>query len=155
MRANSSSSFNSVQELPSCLFVAMADVREIHTTPGAGVAHNNDPALDIAHEHEHPHVHHSARAAHPDNIVYTTGTTDEKTSKLFQPSALDSHLHQRHSAGDVEKAGGYDYEVEKATRSSSDPDMEGEKRKKWYSPSSLYKKYRLLFHILIGAFFTG
>jgi CNT family concentrative nucleoside transporter len=146
------------QELPSCPFVNMADLREQHNgSPMPGVAHNDDPALDIAREHDHPHVHHSARAAHPDNIVYTTGTTDEKTSKLLSPSALDSHVHHRHTADekhDLEKAGGYDYEVEKATRSSSDPEMEAEK-KPWYSPSVLYRRYRLPVHIFIGALFTG
>jgi CNT family concentrative nucleoside transporter len=99
-----------------------------------GVARNDDPALDIAREHDHAHVHHSARAAHPDNIVYTTGTTDEKH--------------------DLEKAGGYDFEIEKATRSSSDPELEAEK-KPWYSPSVLYRRYRLPVHIFIGMFFTG
>jgi CNT family concentrative nucleoside transporter len=134
----------------------MADIRDQHNgSPMPGVARNDDPALDIAREHDHPHVHHSARAAHPDNIVYTTGTTDEKTSKLFQPSALDSHLHQRHSAGDIEKAGGYDYEVEKATRSSSDPEMEAEK-KLWYTSfSAFYRAFRLPIHVFIGALFTG
>ncbi|KAJ6193041.1 sodium/nucleoside cotransporter 1 /nucleoside cotransporter 1 [Bipolaris maydis] len=138
----------------------MADIREPHNaSPQEGVARNNDPALDIAHEHQHPHVHHSPRAAHPDNVVYTTGTTDEKPSEFLSASAQDSHAHshpviadEKHQLG---KNGGYDYEVEKATRSSSDPDMEGEKRKKWYSPSSLYKKYRPVFHIVIGMFFTG
>ncbi|XP_014558338.1 hypothetical protein COCVIDRAFT_36328 [Bipolaris victoriae FI3] len=138
----------------------MADIREPHNaSPQEGVARNNDPALDIAREHQHPHVHHSPRAAHPDNVVYTTGTTDEKPSEFLSASAQDSHAHSHPAIADEKhelgKNGGYDYEVEKATRSSSDPDMEGEKRKKWYSPSSLYKKYRLLFHILIGAFFTG
>jgi CNT family concentrative nucleoside transporter len=147
-----------IQELPSCPFVNMADMREQHNgSPMPGVARNNDPALDIAREHDHPHVHHSANAAHPDNIVYTTGTTDEKTSKLLHHSALDSHVHHRHTSDekhDLEKAGGYDYEVEKATRSSSDPEMEAEK-KPWHSPSVLYRKYRLPVHIFIGALFTG
>lgn len=138
----------------------MADIREPHNaSPQEGVARNNDPALDIAREHQHPHVHHSPRAAHPNNVVYTTGTTDEKPSEFLSASAQDSHAHSHPAIADEKhelgKNGGYDYEVEKATRSSSDPDMEGEKRKKWYSPSSLYKKYRLLFHIFIGAFFTG
>lgn len=134
---------------------------------------NPDPALDIAREHEHQHLHHSAHAAHVDNStpVYTTGTTDEKTSKLFQPSAQDSHLQHRHVVGDdIEKNGGFvgekhtgfpdekhggfaNYE-EKATRSSSDPESEVEK-KKWYSPSVLYRKFRLPIHIWMGCFFTG
>ncbi|KAF1831159.1 H+/nucleoside cotransporter-like protein, partial [Decorospora gaudefroyi] len=138
----------------------MTDLREQHnSSPMPGVARNDDPALDIAREHEHPHVHHSAHAAHPDNIVYSSGTTDEKTSKFFQPSAQDSHLHHRHPVDekhDLEKANGYDYEVEKATPCSSDPELEAEEKKKpWYSPSVLYRRYRLPLHIFIGAFFTG
>lgn len=133
----------------------MAELREHNNSPMPGVVRNNDPALDIAHEHEHNHVHHSARAVHPDNIVYSTGTTDEK-SNVPNPSAQDSHLHQRHldEKHDLEKAGGYDYEVEKGTRSSTDPEPEEEK-KAWYSPSVLYRRFRLPVHIFIGALFTG
>lgn len=145
----------------------MADMREHNNSPMPGVARNDDPALNITQEHDHQHVHHSARAAHPDNIVYTTGTTDEK-SNIPNPSVQDSHLHHRHIADekvghhdiekvghhDIEKAGGYDYEIEKTTRTSSDPEPEAEK-KKWYSPSVLYKRYRLPIHIFIGALFTG
>jgi CNT family concentrative nucleoside transporter len=132
----------------------MAD-REHHSMPG--VAHNPDAALDINREHVHEHVHHSAHAVHHDNStpVYTTGTTDEKVSKLLQPSVQDSHVqHRMHAGHDVEKAGfGADYE-EKGTRSPSDPETEIEK-KSWYSPSVLYRKYRLPVHIFIGALFTG
>lgn len=141
----------------------MADTTNQHNgSPQQGVARNDDPALDIAREHHHPHVHHSARAAHPDNIVYTTGTTDDKPSDFFVPSALDSHAHahaadaadEKHQLG--AKAAGYDYELEKGTRSSSDPDLiEGVQRKPWYSPSSLYRKYRLPVHMFIGSLFTG
>ncbi|KAF1851503.1 sodium/nucleoside cotransporter 1 /nucleoside cotransporter 1 [Cucurbitaria berberidis CBS 394.84] len=140
---------------------AAADLRVEHnSSPMPGVVRNNDPALDIAREHEHEHVHHSARASHTDNVVYTTGTTDDR-STVPTPSAQDSHLHHRHPLDekhvehDLEKSAGYDYEVEKGTHSSADPELEAEKRKKWYSPSVLYRKYRLPVHIFIGALFTG
>lgn len=142
-------------------FPNMAD-REHNNSPMPNVVRNPDPALDIAREHHHEHVHHSARAAHEDSshVVYTSGTTDEKGSKLLQPSVQDSHLQHRHHADvghvghDIEKNGGFaDYE-EKGTRSSSDPEGEVEK-KNWYSPSVLYRKYRLPVHIFIGMFFTG
>jgi CNT family concentrative nucleoside transporter len=140
--------------------LTMAD-RDHNGSAMPGVVRNDDPALSIAHEHNHEHVHHSARGAHQDNsqVVYTSGTTDEKVSKLLQPSAQDSHLQHRHHADvhanhDLEKSGGFaDYE-EKATRSSSDPEAEVE-RKPWYSPSVLYRKYRLPVHIFMGMFFTG
>jgi CNT family concentrative nucleoside transporter len=132
----------------------------VHSNPMPGVHRNPDPALDIAHEHEHRHLHHDASAAHVDNStpVYTSGTTDEKVSKLLQPSAQHSHLQHRHVGGDMEKNGGLnggltEYD-EKATRSSSDPEAEVEK-KPWYSPSVLYRKYRLPIHIIIAKFFTG
>ncbi|CBX97783.1 similar to H+/nucleoside cotransporter [Plenodomus lingam JN3] len=146
----------------------MADVRDHNSSPMPGVARNPDPALDISREHEHQHVHHSARAAHPDNIVYTTGTTEDR-SHVPNPTALDSHLHFRRQSDekqaqpdlekDLEKAGGYDYEVEKATNSSGEHisrnhEPEAEK-KPWYSPSVLYRNYRLPAHLLIAAFFTG
>ncbi|KAJ4366196.1 hypothetical protein N0V83_007831 [Neocucurbitaria cava] len=135
----------------------MAD-REHNSSPMPGVVRNDDPALDIKHEHEHEHVHHSARASHADNIVYSTGTTDDR-STVPNPSAQDSHLHHRHldekhAEHDIEKSGGYGYEVEKGTHSSADPEMEAEK-KKWYSPSVLYRRFRLPVHIFIGALFTG
>ncbi|KAF1935559.1 H+/nucleoside cotransporter-like protein [Clathrospora elynae] len=138
----------------------MAESREQHNgSPMPGVVRNNDPALDIAREHDHQHVHHSARAAHPDNIVYTTGTTDDR-SNVPNASAQDSHVHHRHpldekhASQDLEKAGGYDYEVEKATGSSSDPEGEVEKKER-YSFSVLYRRFRLPIHIFIGALFTG
>ena len=155
-KANSSSSFNSLWELLSCLFVViMADIRDNHNaSPMPGLARNDDPALDIAHEHQHPHVHHSPRAAHPDNIVYTTGTTAETPSKL-----LDNQVHHQHrhvdEKRDIEKAGGYESEVEKATRSSSDPEVETGKTKSKWSFSSLYRRFRLPVHIFLGMLFTG
>lgn len=121
-----------------------------------GVHVNPDPALDIAREHQHEHVHHSARAVHEDaaHTVYTTGTTDEQPSKLLAHSAQDSHLqHRHHAQHDLEKMGGIDYE-DKGTRSSSDPEVEAEK-KPWYSPSVLYRKYRLVVHLFLAALFTG
>lgn len=146
-----------LKDSSSCQLSTMADIRAEHNaSPMPGVKRNDDPALDIAREHEHQHVHHSARAAHPDNIVYSTGTTDEK-SNIPNPSAQDSQMHYRHAADekhDLEKAGGYDYEVEKATRSSTDPEPEAEK-KKWYSPSVLYRRFRLWVHLFIACLFTG
>ncbi|KAF2127963.1 hypothetical protein P153DRAFT_397852 [Dothidotthia symphoricarpi CBS 119687] len=123
-----------------------------------GVLRNDDPALDINHEHHHEHVHHSARAAHEGNDVpaYTVGTTDDRTI-VPNPSAHEQNLHHRHNhvGHDMEKAGGIDFE-EKGTRSSSSPEgeVEMEKKSKW-SPSGIYSKARLPVHILIGALFTG
>ncbi|KAL5119764.1 hypothetical protein ACEQ8H_002370 [Pleosporales sp. CAS-2024a] len=124
-----------------------------------GVARNPDLALHISREHEHEHVHHAAHAAHHDHStpVYTTGTTDEKVSKLLQPSAQDSHVQQSHLAPDVEKSGGFaDYE-EKGTRSSSNaPEGEVVVTKPWYqSAGGIYRKLRLPIHIFFACLFTG
>lgn len=138
----------------------MVDRTMHNSSPMPGVAINNDPALDIKHEHQHQHVHHSAHAAHTDNStpVYSTGTTDEKTSKLLEASAQDSHIHSHHPekqvVHDIEKTGaGFDY-AEKDTRRSSDPEDEMARKSRW-SPSVLYRKYRLFVHIFMGMFFTG
>lgn len=125
-----------------------------------GVAPSNDLALHISQEHQHEHVHHSPRAAHDDHIAYTVGTTDEK-STIPDPSAQDHGLHHRlpekhglHSHGDYEKNADIDFE-EKGTRSSTDPEPEVEKKKSKWSPSVLYRRFRLPVHILVGALFTG
>lgn len=138
----------------------MAEAREHNNSPMPGVARNNDPALDIAREHQHEHVHHSAHAAPVDNTVYTTGTTNEKSNIPTQTSH-DSHLHHRHldekpgSDHDIEKSGGYNYEVEKATHSTSDPEPEVDKRKWYTSLSVFYRKFRLPIHLYLAFHFTG
>jgi CNT family concentrative nucleoside transporter len=150
----------------------IADIsRDAHnSSPMPGVARNNDPALDIAKEHDHAHVHHGAHAgaAHHDNIVYTTGTTHNEPSIIPAVDHHDDALHRRHIHGehDIEKTGGLYgeektggiYGEEKVSmskgRSSSDPDLVEEDTKRHYV-SDFYKKFRLGFHILIGSIFTA
>ncbi|KAF3041667.1 hypothetical protein E8E12_002655 [Didymella heteroderae] len=125
-----------------------------------GVAPSNDLALHVSQEHQHEHVHHSPRAVHDDHIVYTTGTTDEK-SIIPDPSAQDHGLHHRvpekhglHEQGAYEKNADIDYE-EKGTRgSSTDPEAEVEKKSKW-SVGALYRRYRWAVHVFLAALFTG
>jgi CNT family concentrative nucleoside transporter len=134
----------------------MAEKREHNNSPMPGVARNNDPALDIAREHQHEHVHHSAHALPADNAVYTTGTTDEKSNIPNQDSHLHHrHLDEKHVDLDIEKADGYNYEVEKATHSTSDPEPEIEKKKWWTSLSAFYRKFRLPIHLYLAFHFTG
>ncbi|KAF1356106.1 hypothetical protein EJ07DRAFT_130387 [Lizonia empirigonia] len=137
----------------------MAHMHEHNASAQQGVAPSNDLALHVSHEHQHEHVHHSPRAAHDDHITYTVGTTDDK-SQIPDPSTLDHGLHHRlpekhglHGHGEYEKNADIDFE-EKGTRSSTDPEADVEKKSKW-SPSVLYRRFRLPVHILIGAFFTG
>jgi CNT family concentrative nucleoside transporter len=125
-----------------------------------GVAPSNDLALHVSQEHQHEHLHHSARAAHDDHIVYTTGTTDER-SIIPDPSAQDHGLHHRlpekhglHEQGAYEKNADVDYE-EKGTRgSSTDPEAEVETKSKW-SVGALYRRFRWAVHIFLAALFTG
>jgi CNT family concentrative nucleoside transporter len=135
----------------------MAHVHEHNHSSMPGVVANNDPALDIAREHDHAHVHHSARAVHDDHITYTAGTTDDR-SAVPNPSAQDHGLHQRypekHGHFDLEKNADVDF-VEQGTRSSTEPASEEEKPKSKWAPSVLYRRFRLPVHIFIGAFFTG
>jgi CNT family concentrative nucleoside transporter len=140
-----------------------ADIsREGHnSSPMPGVVRNNDPALDLAREHDHTHLHHGAHAAaaHHDNIVYTKGTTYNEPSIIPAADPNDDALHRRHLHGehDVEKSGGL-YGEEKVSmskdRSSSDPDL-AEVDPKRNVVGDFYAQYRLFFHIFIGMVFTG
>ena len=137
----------------------MAHMHEHNASAQQGVAPSNDLALHVSQEHQHEHVHHSARAAHDNHITYTTGTTDEK-STIPDPSAQDHGVHHRaekhglHEQNAYEKNADIDYE-EKGTRgSSTDQEPEVEKKSKW-SPSVLYRRFRLPVHIFIGCLFTG
>lgn len=133
----------------------MAHVHDHNTSPQQGVTPSNDLALHTSQEHQHEHVHHAPRAVHDDHIVYTTGTTDDK-SIIPDPSVQDHGLHHRlpekHSLH--EKNADVDYE-EKGTRgSSTEPDAEEEKKSKW-SIGSLYRRFRWAVHIFLAALFTG
>jgi CNT family concentrative nucleoside transporter len=61
--------------------------------------------------------------------------------------------HGLHEQGAYEKNADIDYE-EKGTRGSS-TDQEPEVEKSKWSPSVLYRRFRLPVHIFIGCFFTG
>jgi len=139
----------------------MAHVHEHNASLQQGVLPSNDLALHTSQEHQHEHVHHSARAVHDDHITYTAGTTDEK-SNIPDPSAQDHGLHHRlpekhglHQPGVYEKNADIDYE-EKGTRgSSTDPEPEVEKPKSKWSIGSLYGQFRWAVHIFLAALFTG
>ncbi|KAF2661957.1 hypothetical protein K491DRAFT_710380 [Lophiostoma macrostomum CBS 122681] len=145
---------------------------EHNSSPMPGVVRNNDPALDIAREHHHEHLHHSARAeaghASHDNVSYTTGTTRNEPGVIPPADPNDDALHRRHqherytAEHDIEKNGGLEYEEKGSLnkgRSSSDPDAEIKDRKPQYVPTWLFyffKRYwRIISHVVIGALFTG
>lgn len=126
--------------------------REQHnSSPMPGVAPNPDPALDISKEHHHEHLHHSANAekghAEKDHVAYTMGTTVNEPSVIPPASPLEQH--------DLEK-GGLQYGEKSSLKGEpvgTDSDVTTEEKKhRW---RSFYRRYRIVFHALIGAFFTG
>jgi len=132
-----------------------------NSSPMPGVVRNNDPALDIAHEHDHPHLHHGAHTAatNHDHVAYTTGTTSNEPSVIPKADPNDDALHRRklHAEHDIEKTGGIDYEEKGSLskgRNSSDPDLIEEDPKR-HSFSGFYAKYRVFFHIFFAMFLTG
>lgn len=67
---------------------------ESHDIP-QGIHHNPDPALNPANQHSHGHTHHVGAAARDDNVVYTTGTTQDHS---IVPDQAHPHAHHH---GDV------------------------------------------------------
>lgn len=86
------------------------------------VALNNDPALDIAQEHKHGHLHHDAHATadRDDELTYSKGTTFER-STIPDQDPMDHNLHRR---GHPEKETKVDYSIADAEKGeiSSDPE---------------------------------
>jgi CNT family concentrative nucleoside transporter len=120
--------------------------REGHnSSPMPGVAHNPDPALDPANQHHHDHLHHGANAekghTEKDHVAYTSGTTFNDPGVIPQPSPIH----------DIEKAKLEYGEKGKHAESDTEP-SEANDRHRF---RSIYRRYRIVFHILIGAFFTG
>lgn len=112
---------------------------------------NNDPVLDTSHEHSHGHLHHSTHAqqGRQDDVVYSQGTTFEKSTIPHQ-DPQDHDLHRRHLANETKMATGtVDPEKGALTpvRSEEDPQT--------HTVSTFYAKLRIFFHMFIWLFFTG
>lgn len=136
---------------------------EHHTAPAANHV-SPDLALHASHEHTHQHVHHDARAekGRADEVVYSTGTTAEK-SIIPNQDPLDNVAHRRLHAGDhviehgvsgKETSIAYDdksYDAEKGGITSTGE----EKDPKNHKFSNLYAKYRIFVHLFILLLFTG
>ncbi|KAL5417713.1 hypothetical protein PMIN03_001413 [Paraphaeosphaeria minitans] len=130
----------------------------------ASVVPNPDPALDIAHEHHHEHLHHGV-AAHADvndDKAYTKGTTLNEPSVIPAQGPNDDALHRlghpERKDIDIEKSGGGGYyeteqgSLEKDSHTNGVADEEDPKR---HTISMYYRRYRIFVHIFIGMFFTG
>lgn len=137
----------------------MADLsREHNSSPMPGVRPNPDPALDIAHEHHHEHMHHapSAEKGHTehDHPAYTTGTTFNEPGVIPKPDPNDESY--RNLDRDLEKEGGIEIgEKGSLSKGESPSERENAVEKPKFSLGAFYKKYRVFFHVFIGALFTG
>ena len=115
---------------------------------------NNDPALNTSNEHQHTHLHHDSNGAkghHDDTVVYSTGTTDGK-STIPHPDEQDQHLARRGHA-EVTKASpgtmGSVTDAEKAGSGSEEYDPQT------HTASSFYRRYRIFFHLFFWLVMTG
>ncbi|MCJ1273042.1 hypothetical protein MMC21_000831 [Puttea exsequens] len=111
---------------------------------------NHDPALDKSHEHHHQHLHHDANAekGRQDEVVYSKGTTFEKSTVPHQ-DPQDHDLHRRKHAEDGGKSRNPDPE-----RLDLEP-VELEDDPQSHNFSRFYRRYRMFFHLVIWFFFTG
>ncbi|KPM35812.1 hypothetical protein AK830_g10762 [Neonectria ditissima] len=154
----------------------MADTTTHTTTTSAappvtdGLRRNSDPALDPAAQHHHEHHNHSPRTGVDDNVVYTTGTTQDPTSVPPQ-----SHLHQHgeHThhgveTADMEKAKPIDgthgthhtppdysdhEKMEPGIVSTTTEDNGSQKRFGALAP--LWRHRRIIIHLFLFLLFTG
>ncbi|GAM86019.1 hypothetical protein ANO11243_040290 [Dothideomycetidae sp. 11243] len=125
-----------------------------------GVIPNDDPALNTANEHVHEHLHHGPTSLkHRENeLVYSSGTTDEPHIIPHQDK-MDNDLHRRHlgtdsDPADVEK-GAVGYNVSKNDVGYDEQTPSEEIDPKNHKFARFYKKFRIVFHAFIVMLFTG
>jgi CNT family concentrative nucleoside transporter len=97
-----------------------------------------DPALNPANEHHHPHHNHTAFAekGRQDEVVYTEGTTSEKSN-------IPDHSPQDHSS------------LPEKGKEISDVEDVGEGRAQRPRQRRLIKQWRHVAHAVIWLLFTG
>ncbi|PNS20890.1 Solute carrier family 28 member 3 [Sphaceloma murrayae] len=125
-----------------------------NASPQKDVVPNPDPALDVAHEHQHAHLHHapSALKGREEELTYSKGTTEDPSIIPHQ----DNNLHRRSGADnsstdDVEK-GGLRYD-EKSTPGPHSDDEEKEHKPGKFG--MFFRKYRIIVHAFFAALITG
>ena len=116
---------------------------QLHVVP------NSDPALEASHEHHHRHLHHDAFAekGREDEVVYSKGTTFER-STIPDENPQDHELHRRHhqEKGEVE-VGDAEKGITPVRYEEEDPQT--------HTFSRFYGRYRIFFHLFIWLLFTG
>ena len=129
-----------------------ADHPEVHnTSPQHSVESNSDPALDISHEHHHAHLHHDKQAmqGREDEVVYSEGTTFER-STIPDQDPLDHALHRRHHPDENKTH----VEVRDAEKGLISP-IVSEEDPRTHTLSRFYGKWKVIVHALIWILFTG
>lgn len=116
------------------------------------VLENDDPALDKSHEHNHRHIHHDQHAeqGRKEEVVYSKGTTFEKSAIPHQDPQDHDLARRRHA--DPSRASNGTQDMEKAAIS---PDRLDEQDPRTHTLSNVYTRYRIFFHLFIWLFFTG
>ena len=123
---------------------------------------NTDPALEKSHEHNHGHLHHDARAekGREDEVVYSKGTTFER-SIIPHQDPLDHDLHRRHrpelaeglQVGQTNEKSAQ-MEVVDAEKGNLSP-IRSEEDPQSHKFARFYARYRIFFHLFIWLVFTG
>lgn len=120
------------------------------------VVPSTDPALNVANEHAPHHQHHAATAHknQHDDFVYAA-----ERGAAAPSYKTDDHLHpamQESSSGgsDIEK-GAVGYNVSKNDIGYSEKTPSEEMEHKPGPVANFYRKYKFVFHALLGMLFTG
>ena len=143
-----------------------ASTEKIAVLPGhntslqQNVERNPDPALDIAHEHQHDHLHHSGAAARQADagVSYTVGTSDASQRVAPGASSLDNHHqhHEHYQPAGTEKNTYAIAAADKQHQLSSESILEhGERDVKHHKVSRFYRRYKPFFHAFVWLLFTG
>lgn len=119
------------------------------TTTGDGHNHsaqrnvdiNPDPVLDYAHEHTHAHVHHATQEKDETMMFATTTPADKYPGSGETP---DYKVHPMSSRDDEESGGVGDIRNEEETVRANP-----------WSLKSLYRRFRIVFHLAIWAVWTA
>ena len=126
------------------------------------VVPSTDPALEKSHEHHHGHLHHDARAekGREDEVVYSKGTTFER-SVIPHQDPQDHDLHRRHhpdlaeglNKGHINEKSAQT-EIVDAEKGNLSP-IRSEEDPQSHKFARFYATYRIFFHLFIWLVFTG
>ncbi|TPX12491.1 uncharacterized protein E0L32_006903 [Thyridium curvatum] len=129
-----------------------------NASPQIGVERNPDLALDYAHEHTHPHLHHGETAAREADkeheIMYSTGTTGRQGGT----DLLDGPTKAPHSQTTGANQLAEEKDVENSLSNEENGNVGSIRRRKGEQESWLryiYRRYRPFFHAFIWSVWTA